>query len=225
MIEVDLRIQRGAFVAEVAFACEGPVALVGPNGSGKTTVLRALAGDDRGVTGRIVVNGRVLRDDRMVVPPEARELAYVPQAPTLFDHLSIVANLKFALRGEGADERVHAALQEVGVTDVERPVSGLSGGERQRVALARALVRHPRLLLLDEPLSAVDLQGRAQMRALIAARLATTPAVVVSHDARDLRAWRPTLIRLDRGQVTATHTLHAVAAPDDPFLVELFGPG
>ncbi|HET9170387.1 MAG TPA: ABC transporter ATP-binding protein, partial [Actinospica sp.] len=152
---VDLSIEAGTFTA-----------VLGPSGSGKTTLLRLLAGFERADQGRIELGGRVVDDTRRVVPPEKRRIGYVPQDGSLFPHLTVRANIGFGLpraqrRGGRVDELL--ALTDLG-TMADRYPHQLSGGQQQRVAIARALAIEPKVLLLDEPLSALDARVRAQLR-------------------------------------------------------------
>lgn len=164
------------------------IAIVGPSGIGKTTLLRAIAGLLPEATGRIEIGGRVLHDDAsgLRAPPSARDLGWVPQEALLFPHLSVRQNVAFGARG-GID----AAVAVAGISPLlDRSPTTLSGGERQRVALARALAAAPRALLLDEPLSALDRAARAELASAIVEHCARqgTARIVVSHDESDLGA-------------------------------------
>ncbi|CAN5614287.1 ABC transporter ATP-binding protein [soil metagenome] len=145
------------------------VALLGPSGCGKTTALKIVAGLLAPTTGDVLVDG----DSVLGTPPEKRRAAMVFQKSLLFPHMSVAANVGFGLRMRGASKedsgtRVKEALRQVQMEDfADRSPGGLSGGQQQRVALARALVTEPRLLLLDEPLSALDANLRSEMRELI----------------------------------------------------------
>lgn len=156
MIELQLSLRLPQFSLELACALPGRVhAFVGPSGSGKTTLLESIAGIRGGLSGRIVVGDNVFLDTArgIDVPPEQRRVGYVPQDAALFPHLTVRRNLQFAGYRDGLE--TIANVLEVAPL-LERFPAGLSGGERQRVALARALMSRPRLLLLDEPLAALD---------------------------------------------------------------------
>jgi ABC-type Fe3+/spermidine/putrescine transport system ATPase subunit len=199
----------------------GAVSLIGPNGSGKTTVLRVLAGALRPDSGDVVVGGRPVAGQGVWVPPEDRRVAYVPQGLGLFPHLSVVENIAF-----GADrERASAMLETLGLRSLaERRPGGLSGGEAQRVALARALVTDPQLLLLDEPLAALDIGARREVRAWLVAQLAGRDVVWVTHDARDVRALGGQAVVLKEGAVAQTGNPSELASdPANPFVAEFFG--
>jgi ABC-type sugar transport system ATPase subunit len=171
------------------------VSLVGRSGSGKSTLMRWLAGLDREAGGELwLANERV---DHL--PPERRDFGWVTQTPQLFPSLSPQENLTFGLRVRGIGSKHQLIegrrwLEKLGldelVRDPKRPVERLSGGERQRLALGRALIWKPRVLLLDEPFSALDQASRESMRQLIDRlhREAPVPTVMVTHDPEDLRA-------------------------------------
>ena len=188
------------------------VAVVGPNGAGKSTLLAALSGLIPLARGRVAIDGA-----GMSMPPQRRPIGVVFQDLLLFPHLSALENVAFGLRARGvpragARRRASEWLERVGaggVADVRPP--RLSGGQAQRVALARALVVRPRLLLLDEPLAAVDAAGRPELRRAVARELRSFggAAVVVTHDVIDALALGDRLVVLEDGVVVQTGT------PDD----------
>ncbi|HVL32267.1 MAG TPA: ABC transporter ATP-binding protein, partial [Actinomycetota bacterium] len=160
--------------------------LLGPSGCGKTTILRIIAGLERCDAGAVTIDGR----DVTRAAPSARDVAMVFQSHALFPHLTVRGNLGFGLAarkrpGHEIAARVESVAGSLGIAPLlERKPSQLSGGERQRVALGRAMVREPAIFLMDEPLSSLDAQLRAQMRAEIArlqASLGTT-TLYVTHD-------------------------------------------
>ncbi len=216
----------------------GPVALVGPNGSGKTTLLRTIAGAHRPLAGRIELGDRVLYDSTRGVdlPPEERRVGYVPQGYGLFPHLRVVDNVAFGWRrgsaGNGREPGRAAAtglLARLGCEHLAHRWPGsLSGGEQQRVALARALMIDPQILLLDEPLSAMDAAARRSLRAYLATHLAErgSPALVVTQDARDVTALGATVFVLEGGRIVQSGSAEALAAhPATDFVAEFFGTG
>ncbi len=164
--------------------------LFGPSGAGKTTVLRCLAGLEKPTKGRIVFNGELWFDAArgVAVPPQRRSVGYLPQEPALFPRLSVRDNVLYGLRNLGKQERSLRAqdmLEAFHLIDFQnRQPHELSGGQKQRVALARALARSPRFLLLDEPLSALDVPTRAELQLEIRGILRRfgTPAIAVTHD-------------------------------------------
>jgi molybdate transport system ATP-binding protein len=157
-VEIDLALPLAAVELRVVAALPGGVtAVMGPSGAGKTSLLEAIAGLRPRAVGRVVVSGETLLDSGRGVsrPPERRRVGYVPQDAGLFPHLSALGNVRFGARADRA--AVDAAIETLELRPLlDRRPSSLSGGERQRVALARALATRPRLLLLDEPLAALD---------------------------------------------------------------------
>ena len=174
MLEIDVAKQLGGFALEAALAAPdgGVIVLVGESGSGKTTLLRIVAGLIPPDRGRVTLGGRVLDDvaTRVHLPARERPVGYVPQDYALFPHLSVRENVGFGLAAQGlggrdAAGRVERALERLGVAGLAaRRPHQLSGGQQQRVALARALVMEPEILLLDEPLAALDLPTRRTVR-------------------------------------------------------------
>jgi ABC-type Fe3+/spermidine/putrescine transport system ATPase subunit len=229
---VSLRARRGSFTLDISLDGDHrPVALVGPNGSGKSSLLRVIAGAVPASAGRIEVNGRTLYDAEQGIdrPPEERGVGYVPQGFGLFPHLCVVENVAFGL-GEGAREarrrEALRMLEELGCADLaERMPARLSGGEKQRVALARALVVNPRLLLLDEPLAAMDISARRTMRSFLAGHLRSgeRPAIVVTHDPRDVLALGAEAVVIEGGHVVQRGTPEELSAsPATEFVEEFF---
>jgi len=193
-LEASVRVGLGTLALHVDLRVDDRevVAVLGPNGAGKTTFLRTLAGLIPLDEGRIVLDGAVLDDvaSGVFVPPERRPIGVVFQDHLLFPHLTAMENIAFGLRCHGVrtDEtrrQAHQWLERVGLLDHghARPAQ-LSGGQAQRVALARALAISPRMLLLDEPLSALDVRTRADLRRLLRHHLDAFPGVrlLVTHD-------------------------------------------
>ena len=196
----------GGFDLDVALAAPpGSVtALLGPSGSGKTSVLRCLAGLKR-VPGEIDVDGIAWQDARTFLPTHRRRVAYVFQGGNLLPHLSVSANLDYAARRANGSADRDALARTMGIAGLlHRAPGALSGGEQQRVALARALLMQPRLLLLDEPLSALDADAKAGLLDHLAAIVPglAIPVVYVSHDAREVARLARRVVRLDAGRVT-----------------------
>jgi molybdate transport system ATP-binding protein len=208
MIVLDFLLHQGAFTLELHERVEAAVtALFGPSGAGKTTVLDAIGGLRRPAAGEIRVGPRCLFSSRdgVDLPPHRRHIGYVPQDVALFPHLDVRHNV---LYGRRRDERLSlegvAQMLEIGAL-LDRAVPGLSGGERQRVALARALMSSPELLLLDEPLAAVDLALRRRILPYLERvrdELAV-PILYVTHDRDEVRRLADHVILLDRGRATA----------------------
>jgi molybdate transport system ATP-binding protein len=235
LAEVSMRL--GALELDVAVeGGEEPVALIGPNGSGKTTLLRTIAGAYRPDVGRIQVGGEMHFDSGTGVdaPPEARRVGYVPQGYGLFPHLTVLDNVAFGwLAGSAPTKearRAHATelLQRVGCAALaHRRPAGLSGGEQQRVALARALAVQPGILLLDEPLAALDSRARRVVRDYLAEYLAGRrgPALVVSHDARDVRALGGPVYVIEEGRIVQQGSAEELTARPATEFVEAFFEG
>jgi molybdate transport system ATP-binding protein len=225
MLEVALRHRFPGFALDVAFDSPeaGVTALFGPSGCGKSTVLAAVAGLLRPEAGRVALDGAVLLDTarRVAVAPERRRCGVVFQDSRLFPHLSVEGNLRYGLRraprgaqGPGFDEVV--GLLGIGGLLGRRPL-GLSGGERQRVALGRALLARPRLLLMDEPLAALDAARRAEVLPFLA-RLrdaAGLPILYVTHALDEVDALADRLVLLEAGRVLAAGPVEALAARAD----------
>jgi molybdate transport system ATP-binding protein len=199
------------------------VALVGPSGAGKTTLLRAVSGLVR-ATGRVSVDGEVWLDsDRGVdLPPEERSVGLVFQEYALFPHLTVRKNVEFGRRA-----RADGLLERFGLQGLADAKPGeLSGGERQRVALARALARDPAVLLLDEPLAALDAHTRDTVRGELAGLLreAARPTLVVTHDFEDAATLAMKVGVLVEGRLRQLGSpAELVAAPADPFVARLTG--
>ncbi len=188
------------------------VALLGPNGAGKSTVLAVAAGLIRPDRGEITLDGRPLTGTggsgrHAWVAPHDREIALLAQDPLLFPHLSVLDNVEFAPRARGvARSQAHATarhwLDQVGVAELaDRKPSQVSGGQAQRVAVARALAADPRLLLLDEPMAALDVAVTPALRQTLRSVLAERSVILVTHDALDALLLADTVIVLDRGRI------------------------
>ena len=229
MAQLDADVHHGlrAFDLELTLAVgDETLALVGPSGAGKSTLLRAVAGLERPDRGRIALDGEVWLDtDRGVdVPPERRSVGLVFQEYALFPHLSVRRNVAF---GGASTAEVDEFLERFGIAALAavRPDS-ISGGERQRVALARALARRPRVLLLDEPLSALDAHTRSAVRGELRGLLAGLglPVVLVTHDFEDAATLADRVGVLVEGRLLQLGTpAELVAAPVDPFVARFTG--
>ena len=202
-LEFDVRVQQDEFTLHLRDQAEVQVlGLVGPSGAGKTTLLEALAGL-RAATGVIRVGGRTLLDTPAGIdlPPRLRRVGYVPQDALLFPHLTVRGNLAYGAADAARVDAVAEMLEVAALLD--RPATGLSGGERQRVALGRALAAAPELLLLDEPLGALDPARRERILPyVLRARQALGVAMVwVTHDVDELTHAAGRALVIDRGAV------------------------
>jgi len=213
VIEVALRKALPGFTLDVAWAAgDEVVTLFGPSGAGKSLTLQCLAGLTRPDAGRVVVNGRVFDDAAAGVhlPPQARHLGYVFQGYALFPHLTVAENVAFGLRGLPGGERrrrTTEVLAQLGLGDLAgRFPRDLSGGQQQRVALGRAIAPDPAVLLLDEPLSALDAplrrQLREELRALVVGLRRTV--VLVTHDLGEAYQLGDRLVLYEAGRIVQT---------------------
>jgi molybdate transport system ATP-binding protein len=212
-LEVTLYHRQGDFTLDIAFRTDSrATALFGPSGSGKTTALNAIAGLLRPERGRIVFDGRIMldTDSDVFVPPYRRRMGYVFQDGRLFPHLTVRQNLLFGrfFAGRRAARRDPAITLDrvVGLLGIEhilarRPVN-LSGGERQRVAIGRALLSEPCMLLMDEPLAALDGARKAEILSVLERLrdVARVPILYVSHDVAEVSRIANNVIVLDNGR-------------------------
>jgi molybdenum ABC transporter ATP-binding protein len=224
-LDLDIALPLRSFRLELTAAVgRETFALVGPSGAGKTTVLRAVAGLVRPERGRIALGSRVLFDSEegLDLPPEERRVGFVFQEYALFPHMTVEQNVAYAGGGDvaGRLERLR-----IGHLAGARPAQ-LSGGERQRVGLARALARDPDVLLLDEPMSALDTHTRAGVRAELRRILdhLDLPVLLVTHDFQDAAVLADRMGVLVDGALRQAGTpAELVAAPTDPFVASFTG--
>jgi len=230
VLEVDVRLPLDHFDLEVKIATRRPVTgIFGSSGAGKTSLLEIVAGLRRGAAGRVTFGGEVWLDaaSKCFRPPEHRDIGYVPQDGLLFPHLDVRENL---LAGSGRAQRAGRQPEEdlaqvAELLELEpllgRSVSTLSGGERQRVALGRALCSGARLLLLDEPLAALDLPLRRKLLPFLARvrHELTVPMLLVSHDPIEVQALCDEVIVLRRGAVIARGSPRKVLTDPEVFAV------
>jgi molybdate transport system ATP-binding protein len=197
----------GAFELDAVFEApgEGVTALVGPSGCGKTTLLRCLSGLAR-LSGRVRFGDDIWQDEHNFTPPHRRPVGYVFQEASLFSHLNVVGNLEYGLKRTRAEARVSfddaVDLLALGPL-LDRSTHALSGGERQRVALARALLAQPALLLLDEPVSALDPEGRAEVLDSLDGVIRTlgAPVIYVTHDLAEARRFASRTVAMRAGRI------------------------
>ena len=210
MLAVDVDKRLGEFSIAARFeTAAGVTALFGPSGAGKTTVVNMIAGLVAPDRGRITLANAVLFDSarRIDVPAHRRRIGYVFQEGRLFPHLSVAGNLDYGRRMCGlAPDRAQMAriveLLDIGHLVRRRP-GKLSGGERQRVAVGRALLMRPRLLLLDEPLAALDAARKREILPYLERLRDEVPMVYVSHHAGELRRIATSVVRIEAGRVAA----------------------
>jgi molybdate transport system ATP-binding protein len=235
-LEAQVRVTIGAFEECLRLdVSDGEVvAVLGPNGSGKSTLLRALAGLRPLSGGRIVLDGVVLDDPaaKVLIPPEQRPCGMLFQDYMLFPHLTALANVAFGPRSRGASKsdanrRALGWLDRMDIADKAQSKPGqLSGGQAQRVALARALVTDPQLLLLDEPMAALDAGMRGSMRHQLRLHLRafSGSCVMVTHDPLDAAAIADRLVIVEAGRMVQQGTLEDVTTrPRTGYVAELMG--
>ncbi|HWA88990.1 MAG TPA: molybdenum ABC transporter ATP-binding protein [Rhizomicrobium sp.] len=208
-VVVEIKHRFGDFALDVAFAAEdGVTSLFGPSGAGKTSAINAVAGLFKPDAGRIVIAGRTVFDARVFVPPEHRRIGYVFQDSRLFPHMSVADNLRYGWRRASrrmAESEIARIVDMLGLGPLlARASRALSGGEKSRVALGRALLSSPDLLLLDEPLAALDAARRAEILPYLE-RLRETglPMLHVSHSVDEVARLADKVAMLRDGRVTA----------------------
>lgn len=227
-LDVDVHGATGAMSIDVAFRAAGaPLLIVGPNGAGKTSVLMMILGALAPGRGRVSLDGAPLFDHerRIDVSVERRRIGFVPQRYALFPHLDALDNVAYGVQAPSRAERLRQAREVLAALDASalagrRPLQ-LSGGEMQRVALARALACRPRALLMDEPLAALDVTIRRDVRRFLAARLRALaiPTVLVTHDVDDAEALDGDIVVIESGAVVQTGRLDDLArAPATEFV-------
>lgn len=224
-LDVHLEIHVGkpqqGLTIHASFVLEKGVAILfGPSGAGKTLTLRCLAGLVTPARGKIRLGETPLfdADVRVDVPTERRRIGYVPQDQGLFPHLDVLGNVVFGLdrsRRQSPGTDVDSILNELGLSKLKHArISNLSGGERQRVALARALVVHPRLILLDEPLSALDRTSRREVQTYLRDVLESRKisAVLVTHDMDEAEKLGDVFVQFERHEArTQAHVVDSQA--------------
>jgi molybdate transport system ATP-binding protein len=226
-VRVDIAAARGAFELAVTFEVlpGRTLALLGPNGSGKSTTLAAIAGTID-YSGTVTVGDRSLDD----LPTEKRRVGVVFQDYLLFPHLSVLENVAFGPRSAGVPKRDSRAaasewLDRLGISSLaDSYPRNLSGGQAQRVALARALAAEPDVLLLDEPLAALDVEIRDEVRAELAAHLTrfSGDTIVITHSLADVTVLARDVVVLERGAVTQRGAVDEVlASPATPWIERL----
>src|SRR5690625_4494812 len=224
-IDVRLKGELGQFSLDVQFQAPmaGVTALFGPSGCGKTTVLRSMAGLQK-IPGHIMIGSEQWQGENKFVPPHKRPVGYVFQEASLFPHLSVHENLLYGLRRVKQEQHLideDEVISLLGLaTLIHRRPEHLSGGERQRVSIGRALLSQPRLLLMDEPLSALDKQAKDEILPYFE-RLSnhlSLPIILVSHDLSEVERLADYLVSLHQGRVESSTALSAALIdPQLPF--------
>ncbi len=214
MIECQLKIKQGSFTLDVDFytPANGVTVVFGSSGCGKTTLLRALAGLEKSDDGFLKVGDSIWQDGKNFVPPHMRSVGYVFQEASLFNHLNVRGNLEYGARRatEAGKDFMGRALDLLDISQLlERTTEQLSGGERQRVAIARALAVNPDILLMDEPLSALDLKRKKEILPYLDSLHdeLDIPLIYVTHSPDEASRLADHLVLLEEGSVVASGTI------------------
>ena len=211
MIECQLKIKQGGFTLDVEFCApaKGVTVVFGSSGCGKTTLLRALAGLEKSDDGFLKVGDSIWQDGKNFIPPHMRSVGYVFQEASLFDHLNVRGNLEYGARRakEAGKDFMGRALDLLDIRPLlERTTEQLSGGERQRVAIARALAVNPDILLMDEPLSALDLKRKKEILPYLDSlhHELDIPLIYVTHSPDEASRLADHLVLLEEGSVVGS---------------------
>src|SRR5690625_3083626 len=249
-IEIQATVAARGVDLDVSIPAGRCTAILGPNGSGKSTLLGLISGLIKPSSGSVRIHGRVVADAGKFIPTHRREIGMLAQDPLLFPHLNVLQNVEFGLRarraardtGTGARDTTAAGrgvpatardgtaaarsqLAAIGCGDLaQNPGGAVSGGQAQRIALARALVTDPEVLLLDEPLAALDAVSAPEMREVLREQLSGRTTVLVTHDLLDVLVLAQHVVVLNEGRVIASGpTTEVLAHPRDPFLANFLG--
>ncbi|HIC47260.1 MAG TPA: molybdenum ABC transporter ATP-binding protein [Methylophaga aminisulfidivorans] len=214
-IETCFYLQHPGFTLDIdlTIPAQGVTALFGPSGSGKSTILRCIAGLEK-AKGKFVFDGNVWQDDNTFIPPHQRPIAYVFQESALFPHLSVMANLNYAFKRRKQNNHefsLDKAIELLGIAHLlDRKPAKLSGGEKQRVAIARSLAVNPKLLLMDEPLAALDVARKREFLPFLEKLHDTLkmPVIYVSHSPTEVARLADHIVLLKEGRVEATGPLN-----------------
>jgi len=208
-IEARICVKRSGFDLDVdlCIPARGVTALFGPSGCGKTTLLRAIAGLEPSAHGSLHVNGMCWMDQHSKLAPHKRPIGYVFQEASLFDHLTVLGNVQFGLRRSRSQQQRISLDDAISLMNIghllQRKPASLSGGEKQRVAIVRALAVNPELLLMDEPLSALDLDLKREIMPYLESLIheLQMPMIYVSHEPGEVSRLADYIVLLDQGKV------------------------
>jgi len=228
-----IEIQAGVAARDVQLDVDIPAgqctAILGPNGAGKSTLLDLISGLLKPTSGSIRIRGREVAGSEKFVPTHRRDIGLLAQDALLFPHLNVLQNVEFGLRSRAVagdvERAAHAQLERLGCGHLaETSSTGVSGGEAQRIALARALVTDPEVLLLDEPLAALDAVSAPEIRAVLAEHVRQRTTVLVTHDLLDVLVLAQHVVVLNERRVVASGpTAEVLARPRDAFLANFLG--
>jgi len=216
-MSIDISLKGPHLDAAFTVPAAGVTAIWGPSGAGKTTLLRAIAGLTR-LDGHVRIGGEIWQEGTLFRPVHKRRVGFVFQEPSLLPHLGVRGNLNYGAKRAGVPVDFDAVVTQLKLAPLlDRGVAGLSGGERQRVALGRALLSAPKLLLMDEPLSSLDGEAKAEIVPLIAevSKTSGLPILYVSHDAYEIERLADRVLRIQDGKISA--------APEKAFSASLDG--
>ncbi len=215
-IEARFRVDQGDFRLDVDInlPSQGVTSLFGPSGCGKTTLLRAIAGLDHHDGGFLKVGDMAWQDKDQFTPPHRRSLGYIFQEASLFEHLSVMGNLQYGVKRVPGDDRKVSLDSAIDLLEIrpllKRRPATLSGGEKQRVAIARALAVSPKLLLMDEPLAALDMKRKQEIFPYLESlhRKLKIPVIYVSHSPDEVARLADHLVLMESGRAAATGDVH-----------------
>ena len=229
-IKGNLQLDLGGFAlesGEFSIPLQGVTVLFGRSGSGKSTLLRAISGLDKRTRGHLQVNGQIWQENHKALPAQNRDIGFVFQDAALFPHLTVRQNLEYGINRLPKTTRpadFNDIVQRVGITELlERKVTYLSGGERQRVAIARALLMRPKLLCMDEPLSALDWRAKAELLTLIEEVIEQyhLPVLYITHAPAEVERLADRVVFMRAGKIEQMESLQqALARPDSPLFDE-----
>ncbi|MFT4636029.1 MAG: molybdate transport system ATP-binding protein [Arenicella sp.] len=227
-LELKFKLAYGDFNLDIeqTLSSTGVTALYGPSGSGKTSVLRAIAGLDKLASGSVKFNQHIWQHGLTFLPTHQRALAYVFQEPSLFDHLSVKANVEYGFKRVPPKQQLitpNYAIEALGLSGLlGRDTQTLSGGEKQRVAIARALCSNPILLLMDEPLSALDNTSKAEILPMLVALRDdfAIPIIYVSHSLNEVSRLADHLVLMNQGLVVASGDIQSMLTQLDLSLAQ-----
>jgi iron(III) transport system ATP-binding protein len=234
---LDIQLSRGDF--QLLLSLKGdtePCLLIGPNGCGKSTILRSIAGAFKEIKGTIQVGDACYQDSlrNVYFPPEKRTLGFLPQEGTLFNHLSVLDNIIFALKGNSnkkespkdLEARGYEILKQFGCSKLSRRrIHELSWGQKGRVALARTCGLNPRMLLLDEPFSSIDVTAQKELRRTLLSQIemCPVPMILATHDVRDVLSFDGVVVAIENGRVVQKGPRDVlIENPQTPFIAAFF---